>query len=358
MYPALAVLRAIENSDNVNAILWVGAANGIERELVERENIPFKGISAAGLHGVGLRKLPGNLIRLIRGFFQSAAIIRSFNPDVLFFTGGYIGFPVALAGLFRKKVIFIPDIEPALTLTALSKVADRITVVAEESRAYLPKRKNIVVTGYPTRPKLTESTKAQAYAEFGLNSELPTVFVFGGSKGARSINDAILEILPEITKTAQLIHVAGSGNWDEVRVKIEALPEFVRSRYRAFPYLHEKMGAAFRAADLIVSRAGASTIGEFPLFGVPAILIPYPHAWRYQRINAEYLVNTGAAVMIRDENMRAELLPAVTALLADAEKRGRMSAAMSAIARPDAARAIIDVLRDAGAKNENLNIEA
>lgn len=353
MYPALAVLHAKENSDNASEILWVGAADGIERELVEREKIPFKGISAAGLHGVGLRKLPGNLIRLIRGFFQSLAILRSFNPDVLFFTGGYVGFPVALAGLFRKKVIFIPDIEPGLTLNVLSKIADRITVVADESRAYLPKRKNIVVTGYPTRRNLTEPTKAQAIAKFGLDAGLPTVFVFGGSKGARSINDAIWEILPMITENAQVIHVTGASNWDEISAKIETLPESIRSRYHAFPYLHEEMGAAFRAADLIISRAGASTIGEFPLFGVPAILIPYPHAWRYQRINAEYLVNAGAAVLIRDEDMNAELLPVVNELLTDAEKRGRMGAAMSALARPNAARAVVDVLLNAGEKNKN-----
>lgn len=350
MYPALAVLQEQKSKENVDEILWVGGADGIEKRLVERERIPFKGIAAAGLHGVGLKRLPGNLLRLIRGFFESLAIIRDFDPDVLFFTGGYVGFPVALAGLFRRKVIFIPDIEPAVALSALSKVADRITVVAEESRRYLPKRANVAVTGYPTRPALTAVRREDALAGFGLDPELPTVFFFGGSKGAASINIALWKILPQLCEHAQVLHATGEANWDDARTKLEALPETIRGRYHAYPYLHETIGAAFRAADLIVSRAGASTIGEFPLFAVPAILVPYPHAWRYQRVNAEYLVNKGAALLLRDEELTDGLLPSVLDVLTDAEKRERMSAAMRSLAKPDAADAIAAVLLEAGGK--------
>lgn len=353
MYPALAVIHEIKNSDGVSEILWVGGYDGIEKRLVERENIPFRGISASGIHGVGLKKLPGALLRLARGFFESIAILRSFDPDVLFFTGGYVGFPVALAGLFRKKVIFVPDIEPALVLTALGKIADEITVVAEESRTFLPKRANVTVTGYPTRSGLTDWSRERAREFFELTNDLPTLFVFGGSKGAQTINKALLAILPEVTAIANVIHVTGTHDWETIRAQRESLPEAVRANYRAYPYLHEEMGAAFRAADLILSRAGASTIGEFPLFGTPAILVPYPYAWRYQRVNAEYLVKEGAAVLLNDENMNEELLPLIMDLIRNQEKRETMSAAMRSLAKPDAARKIAEVILTTGACAES-----
>lgn len=346
MYPALAVLQDQKSKSTVSEVLWVGGADGIERGLVEGAGVPFKGISAAGLHGVGLKKLPGNFFRLVRGFFQSIKLIRGFNPDVLFFTGGYVGSPVALAGLFRKKVIFIPDIEPALTLSALAKVADKITVVADESRAYLPKKANVVVTGYPTRAELMEYSKEAALKTFGLSAEVPTVFVFGGSKGARTINDALMNILPELTSHCQVLHVTGEKNYDEVTGRVSLMNESVRERYHGYPYLHEKMGAAFRAADLIVSRAGASTIGEFPLFGVPAILVPYPYAWRYQRVNAEYLVREKAAVLLKDEDMQALLYSTIIEFINNPEKRSEMGRAMASLAKPNAAEAIADVLID------------
>lgn len=357
MYPALAVLQDPKSKSAVSEVLWVGGSDGIERGLVEAASIPFKGISAAGLHGVGLKKLPGNILRLVRGFFQSLSLIRAFNPDVLFFTGGYVGFPVALAGFFRKKVIFIPDIEPALTLSALAKAADKITVVADESRAYLPKNADVVVTGYPTRAELSGISKEAAFETFGLRADLLTLFVFGGSKGARTINDALMNALPELTAHCQVLHVTGEKNYDEVIARVSAMDESVRERYHGYPYLHETMGAAFRAADLVVSRAGASTIGEFPLFGVPAILVPYPFAWRYQRVNAEYLVRENAAILLKDEEMGEKLYSTIIALLNDPDKRLEMGRAMASLAKPNAAEAIADVLICVGSKKRNITKE-
>ena len=117
-----------------------------------------------------------------------------------------------------------------------------------------------------------------------------------------------------------------------------------------YPYLHEEMGAAFSAADLIISRAGASALGEFPLFGVPAILVPYPYAWRYQKVNADYLVSKNAALMVRDEDLSAQMVQIVTDLFSDPEKLAGMKASMQSLAMPDAAKNIMDILKKVAAK--------
>jgi UDP-N-acetylglucosamine--N-acetylmuramyl-(pentapeptide) pyrophosphoryl-undecaprenol N-acetylglucosamine transferase len=174
--------------------------------------------------------------------------------------------------------------------------------------------------------------------------------VAGGSKGARSINEALIRCLPGMLKLAQVVHVTGQGEWDAVTEATSGLTKVQRRRYRAFPYLHEQMGAALAAADLAVMRAGASTLGELPLFGLPAILVPYPHAWRYQRVNAEYLAAHRAAVVIKDEELGSELLPAVQKLLRSSSRWRSMQAGMRSLAKPDAAQALASQLLELGGK--------
>ena len=181
---------------------------------------------------------------------------------------------------------------------------------------------------------------------FRLHNESPVLFVFGGSKGAHSINMALRANLPEILNKCQVIHITGQTDWEDMHAFYNTLPDDQRMKYKIFPYLHEEMGAAFSAADLIISRAGASTLGEFPLFGVPAILVPYPYAWRYQKVNADYLVSKNAALLIKDENLAGEMEAAVKDLFENPEKLDAMKDAMKSLARPDAARQILDLLKD------------
>ncbi len=189
VYPALAVLQALPDEARAS-ILWVGSTGGMERDLVERAQTSFQAIPAAGVHGVGLRSLPGNLLQLARGYRQAREIMRRFQPDVLFFTGGYVAAPVALAGHRIPSVLYVPDIEPGLALKVLARLADRIAVTAEESRAFFSAHARVTVTGYPVRPELATWEKRQALQVFGLNDQLPVLLVFGGSSGARSINRA------------------------------------------------------------------------------------------------------------------------------------------------------------------------
>jgi UDP-N-acetylglucosamine--N-acetylmuramyl-(pentapeptide) pyrophosphoryl-undecaprenol N-acetylglucosamine transferase len=207
------------------------------------------------------------------------------------------------------------------------------------SKAYLPAEK-LVVTGYPVRPEIraaNELSKGEALARFELAEGRPTLFVFGGSRGARSINRALMGALPEVLGWMQVIHVSGTLDWPEVEKGAAALAEGLRAFYRPYAYLHEEMGPAFRAADLVVARAGASMLGECPAFGLPAVLVPYPHAWRYQKVNADYLAERGAALRLNDEKLGTELLPLVSGLLRDTERLAAMGAAAKKLDVPDAA---------------------
>ena len=334
MYPALAVLQALQ--DNAE-ILWVGGEGGMEARLVERANVPFKTIPAAGVHGVGLKALPGNIFRLVRGFFAARRILREFKPDVLFFTGGYVAIPLALAGMQIPTALYVPDIEPALALKTLAHFADRIAITAEASIQYFHHPERLVVTGYPTRVDLARWTRLEARRTLNLNDQSPVLLVFGGSKGARSINNAVLANLPALLEKAQVIHITGELDWPTVETKIRQLTQTQTTRYHAFPYLHEQMGAALVAANLVLSRAGASILGEFPLFGLPAVLVPYPYAWRYQKVNADYLVQRGAAIMLEDSRLSDQLMSVVNDLLGNPQKLTSLGAVMQSQSHPQAA---------------------
>ena len=348
MYPALAVLQA-ESNKNIE-VLWVGSDDGIEAGLVQRAGIAYRGIPAAGLHGVNILSLPKRILKLVKGYFSAKSILKEFKPDVMFFTGGYVGFPVAMAGKNIPSVLFVPDIEPGMALNQLSKSADVIALVCEDSLKYFPDRSKTKITGYPTRKDLCQWNRDEALKVFGLRPDIPILFVFGGSKGARSINHALHDNLSAMLEQCQIIHITGTTDWDDMKAFYDKLSETEKERYKMYPYLHEEMGAAFSASDLIISRAGASALGEFPLFGVPAILVPYPYAWRYQKVNADYLVSKNAAIMVRDEDLSAQMVPIVTDLFSNPEKLAGMKASMGALAMPDAAKNILEILEKVSAK--------
>jgi UDP-N-acetylglucosamine--N-acetylmuramyl-(pentapeptide) pyrophosphoryl-undecaprenol N-acetylglucosamine transferase len=351
VYPALAVHKALKTLQPDVETLWVGGEGGMESGLVERAGIPFKAIPAAGLHGVGLKRLPGNLWSLVRGTLVARDILAQFQPDALFFTGAYVAGPLALAGRKIPSLLFVPDVEPGMALKQLARFATRITVTSEDSSQFFP-GKTIVVTGYPIRDDLVEWTKSAAREQFGLQGDLPVLLAFGGSKGAHSINLAVLEHLPRLLEMLEVIHISGELDWELVDAARQQLPEELSKRYHAYPYLHDEMGAALAAADLAVSRAGASALGEYPQFGLPAILVPYPHAWRYQKVNAEALSRRGAALMIEDAKLKSGLYLTIEKLLETPEKMQSMREAMFSLRAPQAAEKIAaQLLELAGVKH-------
>ncbi len=202
-------------------------------------------------------------MKLWQGYRQAKQILKDYKPDVILFTGGYVAIPMALAGLKVRTLLFVPDIEPGLALKTLARFSDKIAVSVNDSARFFNKKEKIKVTGYPLRQDLMKWTKADALAYFGFTSKKPVILFTGGSSGARSINKAVVAILSELLKRYQVIHLTGHLDWETVRTATSNLPQ----SYQAFPYLHE-MGAAYAAADLVVSRAGASVLGEYPFFGL------------------------------------------------------------------------------------------
>lgn len=317
----------------------------METDLVTRAGIPFTAIPAAGVHGVGLRKLPNNLWKLAQGVAASRRIIAQFHPEALFFTGGYVGVPMAIAGAGLPSLLYVPDIEPGLALKAQALFARRIAVTEADSKRYFGRPSRIVVTGYPTRPDLGAWNRETACRQLGLDASLPVLLVMGGSKGAQTINQAVFPLLPRLLAQAQVVHLTGSVDEAQADTVKTNLPLETASRYHPMAYLHE-MGAGLAAANLVVARAGASTLGELPLFSLPAILVPYQYAWRYQKVNAQYLVTHQAAIEIDADELSQRLYPTISALLADPNRLAEMSRAMHALAHSQAAEAIGAVLRE------------
>jgi UDP-N-acetylglucosamine--N-acetylmuramyl-(pentapeptide) pyrophosphoryl-undecaprenol N-acetylglucosamine transferase len=358
VYPALSVLQALQREDEQRKldgtspeVLWIGAEGGLEEGLVKREQVPYEAIPAAGVHGVGLRTLPGNLARLGRGLRASRRIMKDFRPDVAFFTGGYVAVPVALAARLvvgqkqrPRTLVYIPDIEPGWALKVLVHMADHVALTVNESQAHLPKYVRRTVTGYPLRKELKTWSPSSARSALQLTGDVPVFLVLGGSRGARSINQALFAALPQLLEKMQILHVSGQQAWEQAASIRKTLPEHLAERYHPYPYLHAEMGAALAVSNLVLSRAGASALGEYPAFGLPALLIPYPYAWRYQRVNANYLAQHGAALVLDDANLITTLAPAVLEVLGDPPRLESMAEAMRCLASPDAAGAIAEII--------------
>lgn len=326
----------------IHSVLWVGGEGGMEAELVQRAGVPFKAIPAAGVHGVGLRLLPGNLWKLNRGYWKARRILREFRPQALLFTGGFVAVPMALAGRSIPSLLYVPDIEPGLALKTLARFSSRIAITADESQQYFPQeKKKLALTGYPTRKDLKAWEVETARQTLGLEPDLFTLLVSGGSKGALSINQALKAILPQLLAEMQVIHISGQAGWEMAQSTraslVDCCGETLAARYHPYPYLHHEMGAALTVANLALTRAGASTLGELPLFGLPGILVPYPYAWRYQQVNASYLEKRGAAVIIQDADMPNQLLPTIVRLARNPAILENMRQSMAAQAHPEAA---------------------
>lgn len=321
----------------------------MEGDIVTREGIPYQTIPAAGIHGVGARALPGNMISLSKGFFASRRILKEFNPHVMLFTGGYLAVPMALAGIRLQSLLYVPDIEPGLALKTIAHYSDHIALTAEDSKPFF-KNKPCTVTGYPTRPELKKWDKLHSKEYFQITSSKPVLLVFGGSKGAHSINLAVTGQITRFLELAEVIHISGTGDWEMLQSVKSTLPVELQARYHIQPYVHE-MGAALSAADLSISRSGASILGEYPLFSLPSILVPYPYAWRYQKVNADYLANHRAAVIVENEALEKDLLHTAASLLNAPTRLEEMSQAAARLARPDAAENIANILEQLASSN-------
>lgn len=311
----------------------------MEEELARRAGLPFQPIESGQVRGMAPWIAARSAWKVIRGVRQARQVLRRFRPQVTFVTGGFVAVPVVLASWQARIPVFIylPDVAPGLAIRWLSRLAQRVAVTFPEVAAYFPGK--AVVTGYPVRREIWAASgkPAEARQQLGLVADLPALLVFGGSRGARSINRALIRVLADLLAHCQVVHVSGLLDWPVVQEHRQALPAELRDRYHPFAYLHEEMAWALAAADLVVARAGAATLGEFPAAGLPSILVPYPYSGRHQDLNADYLVQRGAAVKVADAELSTRLLPTVLGLLRDPVRLAAMRQAAQALAQPAAA---------------------
>jgi UDP-N-acetylglucosamine--N-acetylmuramyl-(pentapeptide) pyrophosphoryl-undecaprenol N-acetylglucosamine transferase len=351
-----------------------------ERIVANESSLPFRALPAAPLRGRSPLAALRGLGVTLAGVWAALTLLRELRPAAILGTGGYVCVPLFLAARLARvpTLIYLPDVVPGLAVRFLSRIANLTAVNVEDALPNLfgRRRANAVVTGYPVRAELFHPDRAACRRAFGLQVEPPVILVYGGSRGARSINQAIAALLPDLLREAQLIHVCGrEGDALWLREAAAQLPAELQERYKLYDYLeagkHEAAGraleggvgtlprgmlAAFGAADLAVCRSGASTLAELPAAGLPAVLVPYPYV--HQDENADYLVRRGAAVKVADAQMLGAgrpndgaLYQAIIRLLHNEHERQHMAEQSRALARPDAARHLAEALLGLAARS-------
>ncbi|MGD2205258.1 MAG: undecaprenyldiphospho-muramoylpentapeptide beta-N-acetylglucosaminyltransferase [Anaerolineae bacterium] len=353
VYPALTVVKFLLEPKPAGSglptltsddVLWIGSRSGMEAEMVPRAGIQFIGLAAGGLRGMGPWVTLRNAARILSSVGRARRILARFKPDTVLITGGYACVAVTLAAWMQRTpvLIYLPDIVPGRAIQFLGRFATQIAVTSEESYHYF-RREKVTVTGYPVRPHVYSLDKVQACEALGLDPEEKTLLVFGGSRGARSINRALVAGLRDLLPVCQIVHISGRLDTAWVSASAKSLPGEMKGRYHHYTYLHN-MPQALVAADLVVARAGAATLGELPAAGLPAVLVPYPHAGQHQDHNAEYMARSGAAWVLPDAELDEKLVSTVLEVLNDEESLNGMRESTRAMARPDAAEAIAERL--------------
>ncbi len=286
-------------------------------------------------------------LRLAASVPQAAAILARTRPAAIFTTGGYVAVPVLLAAapLGIPVVLWDGNVIPGRAVRLTARLADVLAVSFEATCRALAgsTRAPCYVTGTPIRD-ISGIDRAAARARLEIPPGERVLLVFGGSQAVRRLNTAVAGALPRLVERITVVHVTGHEGYAAALAAREALPAERRGRYRPHPFLREEMLAALAAADLVVGRAGSSTLAEAAALGLPLVVVPYPHAAGHQIANAAELVDAGAARVIDDAAFDAEALVDAAALLDDPEAHVRMSAAARALGRPGAAAAVADLV--------------
>lgn len=341
LYPGIAIAEEWMRMHPDSRVVFVGTARGPEQKAVPAAGFELRTIAARGLpRRPGLGWIVA-AFGLARALVQSFRLIVELKPHVVVGTGSYVSAPaVLIARLFGIPVVIQEQNSiPGETNRWLNLVADEVHISFLESRGYFRRKNNLRVSGNPIRRSLLLQDKGSAYEMFGLDPEKRTIFVFGGSRGAASINRATEGALPLLRNLGrvQMIWQTGSEDYEAIRARIEPAPIPVR----LYPYL-EAIEKAYAIADIAVCRAGAMTIAELTACGVAAILVPYPHATRdHQTHNARGLLDRDAALVIADHELTPETLTArIESLVRDEARLRRLARNARAFARVDAAQRI------------------
>lgn len=343
IFPALSIANEIRRRHPDAIIKFVGASGRMEMERVPAAGYDIEGLEVAGFDRRRLWRNFGVLVKLYRSMRRARAILREFRPDICIGVGGYASGPMLKAAQKKHIPTLIQEQNqyPGVTNKILSRRADKICVAYDGMERWFP-ADAIVKTGNPVRSAILDCplTTEQAREALGLDPTRPVVLVTGGSLGARTINEATAAMLPALTaRGVQVYWQTGRNGFAQGEPEAARYPGVKATAFIA------DMAAAYRAADVVVARAGAGTISELQLLGAVAVLVPSPNvAEDHQRKNAMALVNRDAAVMVPDDEAVDKLGGTVLALLDDPVRRKAMSGNISAMALRDADRKIADCI--------------
>jgi UDP-N-acetylglucosamine--N-acetylmuramyl-(pentapeptide) pyrophosphoryl-undecaprenol N-acetylglucosamine transferase len=336
-------LRERADPSSAPDLVWLGGHRGLEAELVRDAGIRVRRLALRSLRTVDLSvHAVLDPIRLGLSVPQAAAVLVQERPAAILTTGGYVSVPVLMAAapLRIPVVLWEGNAIPGRAVRATARLADALAVSYEAAgRALAAAGRPTFVTGTPIRD-VTAITRPEARTRLDLPPDAPTILIFGGSQAVRRFNAAVTEALPRLVERVHVLHVTGESAYAAALAARERLPADARGRYRPYPFLREDMLPALVATDLVVGRAGSSTVAEVTALGIPSVIVPYPHAAGHQGANAEILAESGAARIVPDEAFDADALVAATDLLFDEPARAAMAEAARRFGRPGAADAV------------------
>lgn len=341
LFPGIALAEEIVTRHPKNDVVFVGTDRGLEARVVPQNGFVFEAIKSRGLKGMGLVKLLLGLLTLPLSFFSALRLLRKYRPDVVVGVGGYSSGPVVLAAWLLRVPTAIQEQNalPGLTNKVLGKFVDAVFVCFEEAIPFFP-YKRAHVLGNPIRRGLLENFLRSKIAH-----DTFTLLIFGGSLGARGLNQRVIDALPhldDLKGSLKITHQTGKADLETVKQGYAAreFPAEVRE-------FIDDMATAYLGADLVLCRAGATTLAELTCCKKPSILVPFPHATDdHQAVNARALVDAGAAVMFREAELTGEKLAAtIRELKGDPARLAKMEKAAGNLGRPEAAREIADVLQ-------------
>lgn len=354
IYPALAVAEAIRQKYPDSRLVYVGNVDGMEHELAKEAGYEFIPVSVAGFKGRGPLQMLQMLYKNWRGLAEAKALLRQFHPDLVIGTGGYACGPLLLEAtrLHIPTLLHEQNAIMGKTNKILSRHVNKICLTFPIANLPDAVSAKCELTGLPVRRAILETDTAAARQHLGLAVDKPVLVVTGGSQGARHINQAMAELWPELLAAGvQIVHITGEKLFDETAqlarrngLPVDPKTQQAQNGFLLLPYLHH-MEYALAAADLVISRAGASFLAEVMALGRAAILVPYPYAaGNHQVYNAQALVEAGAALLIEDAALSAQSLrQALQKALFDINLREKMAANSAALGKREAATAIIGV---------------
>ncbi len=336
-------LRERPDRPDAPDVTWLGGHRGLEADVVRDAGIRVRRLALRSLRTVD-RSVHTVLdpLRLGLSVPQAAAILAAERPAAIFTTGGYVAVPVVMAAapLRIPVVLWEGNAIPGRSVRAIARLAAALAVSYEAAgRALAGAGVPTYVTGTPIRA-VDAIDRDAARARLQLPPDAPTILVFGGSQAVRRFNAAVTAALPRLVERVHVLHVSGESGYAVALAQRGELPEALRDRYRPYPFLRDDMLAALVATDLVVGRAGSSTLAEVAALGIPSVIVPYPHAAGHQGANAEILAAAGAARIVADKDFDADALVAAADLLFDEPARAAMATAARGFGRPGAADAV------------------